>query len=109
MSAERIAVASALFLALAYMVSRRDGYTSSNLDSVLSGLLREENFRTVNGENRVAVGFGSCVDYFTDAVEAAGAVGLSPPSSPRHHDVISTGDDMAEAFAFHFRHGGAAE
>ena len=108
MGVERIAFASVLLVILAYLAGRRQPSTS-NLDSVLRGLLREEGFRTVNGKNRVTVGFGSCVDYFSNAVDVVEALNLDPPDSPRHHDVISSSKDLAEAFAFHFRHGGAAE
>ena len=109
MGVERIAFASFLVVLLAYLASRKQPSTTSDLDSVLQGLLREENFRSVNGNNRVAVGFGSCVDYFSSAVELVEALDLQPPDSPRHHDVISSTRDLAEALAFHFRHGGAAE
>ena len=108
MAAERVAFASVLVIALAYLATRRQPSTS-NLDSVLRGLLREESFRRVNGGNRVAVGFGSCVDYFSDALEAMEALNLRPPESPQHHDVISSKKDLSEALAFHFNHGGAAE
>ena len=108
MGVERVAFASALLAILAYIATRRHSPTS-NVDSVLHGLLREENFRTVNGENRVAVGFGSCVDYFFRAIDAVEALGLAFPQSPGHHDVISSSDHLAEALAFHFKHGGAAE
>ena len=108
MGVERIAVVSILVVVLAYLASRRQPSTS-NLDSVLRGLLREESFRTVNGENRVAVGFGSCIDYFSDALEVVEALELQSPESPRHHDVVSSTKDLAEALAFHFDHGGAAE
>ena len=104
----RIAFASVLLVILAYLAGRRQPSTS-NLDSVLRGLLREEGFRTVNGKNRVTVGFGSCIDYFSNAVDVVNALNLDPPDSPSHHDVISSSKDLAEAFAFHFRHGGAAE
>ena len=104
---DRLAV-SVLFLILVYLPSRKDQY-ATNLDSVLSCLLREESFRTVNAKNKVALGFGSCMDYFTDGVEAMEALKLLPPEFPRHHDVISSGEDLAQAFAFHFNHGGAAE
>lgn len=106
---ERVAFASVLLIILAYYLASHRQTDISNLDSVLRGLLREEGFRTVNGENRVAVGFGSCVDYFTNALEAIETLNLRPPYSPLHHDVISSSDELAEAFAFHFRHGGAAE
>ena len=109
MGVERVAFASVLLVALAYLASRKNSPAASDIDSVLRGLLREENFRTVNGENRVAVGFGSCVDYFSDTGEVVEALGLEAPDSPRHHDVISSSKDLAEALAFHFRHGGAAE
>ena len=108
MGAERVAFASVLVVLLAYLASRRQPSTS-NLDSVLRGLLREESFRTVNGKNRVAVGFGSCVDYFSNALEVVEALNLQPPESPRHHDVISSSKDLSEALGFHFSHGGAAE
>ena len=110
MGAERIAFASVIVVVLAYLASHRQSSSpSTNIDSVLRGLLREEGFRRVNGKNRVAVGFGSCVDYFSPAVEAVEALELVPPDIPRHHDVISSSEELAEAFAFHFSHGGAAE
>ena len=99
---------SILFLILAYLPSRKEQY-ATNVDSVLRSLLREESFQTVNTENKVALGFGSCMDYFTDGVEAMEALKLLPPEFPRHHDVISSAEDLAQAFAFHFSHGGAAE
>lgn len=109
MGAERIVCASALLVILAYLASHRQTTTDFNIRSVLRGLLREERFRTVNGNNRVVVGFGSCIDYFTSDAEAVKALNLDLPDSPRHHDVISSSRELAEAFAFHFSHGGAAE
>lgn len=108
MGAERIAFVSAVVVFLAYFASRKQPPTS-NLDSVLRALLREEKFRTVKGENRVAVGFGSCIDYFSNTLELVEALELQPPELPHHHDVISSSKDLAESLAFHFGHGGAAE
>lgn len=102
----RVAFASVLLAILAYIATRRH---LPNLDTVLHSLLREESFRTVNGENRVAVGFGSCVDYVFKAIEAVEALQFALPDSARHHDVISSSDHLSEALAFHFQHGGAAE
>ena len=109
MAAERIVFASALLAILAYLASHRQTTTDFSLPSVLRGLLREESFRTVNGNNRVVIGFGSCVDYFTNDGEAVEALNLDLPDSPQHHDVINSSRELAEAFSFHFSHGGAAE
>lgn len=108
MALERLAVGSVLLLVLAFLASRRNAQTS-DLHSILRSLLREESFQAVNKENRVAIGFGSCMDYFVNGIQAVEALNLQPPSSPHHHDVITSNKDLSEAFAFHFNHGGAAE
>ena len=69
----------------------------------------QEGFRPVNGENRVAVGFGSSVDVFANALHLLEELGIDPPSEGRHYDIISSSTQLAESFAYFFEYGAAAE
>ena len=99
---------SILFVLLASFLGRRDVFVA-DLDTILRGPLREERFRNVNSENRVAVGFGSCEDVFVDGLGLLRELGVGPPEIPRHHDVISSPEQLAEGFAYFFEYGAAAE
>ncbi len=100
--------ASFLCLLLAFLPSRRDAFPA-DLDAILRGLLREESFRQVNPSNRVAIGFGSCEDVYVDGLAFLEAAGVEAPASPLHHDVISSPAHLAEAFAYFYEYGAAAE
>ena len=70
---------------------------------------RKREFPSRNQQNRVAIGFGSCLDIFTDGLELLKRVEVAPPESPAHHDIISSKDKLAETFAFFFSRGSASE
>ncbi len=100
-------VVSLLFLVLAvYFPSQR---YQADLERILHGLLKEEEFPSRNQQNRVAIGFGSCLDIVTDGLELLKRMEVEPPESPAHHEIISSQDKLAEAFAFFFQRGSAAE
>ena len=105
---DRWAASLLLLLLLAY-VPIQQGRFRADLDVVLSGLLKEEAFREVNGHNKVAVGFGSCLDVFVDALSLFRELDVSPPAAPVHHDVIGSSRELAETFAYFFEYGAAAE
>ena len=106
-SMERCLV-SLCFLLLACLPTWKEGF-SADLELILRGLLREEGFRPVNAKNRVAVGFGSCVDVFADGLGLLKELRIEPPGEPKHHDVIHSPDNLAENFAYFFEHGAATE
>jgi len=88
----------------------REGDERDPVLSVLDGLLRAENsLPTRDDSKRVAVGFGACMDVFTEAVPLLDALNLPPPEEPRHHDVVDSGRHLAEILAYFFKHGAAAE
>lgn len=100
-------IVSLLFLVLAvYFPSQR---YQADLDRILHGLLQEEEFPSRNQQNRVAIGFGSCLDIFTDGLELLKRAEIQPPKTPVHHNIISSTDKLAETFAFFFEHGSASE
>lgn len=55
------------------------------------------------------MGFGGCLDVFVDAIPLFESLNLEPPKEPIHHDVVMDYDDLAQGFAYFFRHGAAAE
>ena len=57
----------------------------------------------------MAIGFGSCVDVFADALHLLEDLGIDPPSEGRHYDIISSSTQLAESFAYFFNYGAAAE
>lgn len=78
--------------------------------SVLDGLLRaEKSFPARSDSKRVAVGFGACVDVFTEAIPLVDALNLTAPEEPRHYDVVDSGGHLAEVLAYFFKYGAAAE
>ena len=107
MSAVESCLVSLLFLVLAlYFPSQK---YHADLDRILDGLLKEEEFPSRNHKNRVAIGFGSCLDIFTDGLELLERVGIEPPETQVHHDTISSEQQLAETFAFFFGRGSASE
>lgn len=100
-------VVSLVFLALATFPMRKAPQTDLML--VLKGLLREEDFREVNYNNKVAIGLGSCIDVAVDTFPFFEQLGITPPSQPSHHNVISSQEQLAESFAYSFEFGAAAE
>lgn len=101
-------VVSLLLLLLACVPIQRSRF-GADLELILGGLLREEEFRAVNSGNKVAVGLGSCLDVSIDALSLFSEMELRPPPSPVHHDVIASSRDLAETFAYFFEYGAAAE
>ena len=78
--------------------------------SILAGLLRAEDSLPARGDSRkVAVGFGACMDVFTEAVPLLDALNLTAPAEPLHYDVVGTGTHLAEVLAYFFKYGAAAE
>ena len=57
---------------------------------------------------KVAVGFGSCVDIFGDALPVFSATKVSP-QAPFHHDRIDDDKELAECFSYFFQQGAAGE
>ena len=100
-------VVSLVFLALATFPMQKAPQTDLML--VLKGLLREEDFREVNYNNKVAIGLGSCIDVAVDTFPFFEQLGITPPSQPSHHNVISSQEQLAESFAYSFEFGAAAE
>lgn len=58
---------------------------------------------------RIAVGFGGCIDIFVDAVPLFDAAKINCPDIPKHHKVVHNQQEVAEGFAYFFKHGAAAE
>ena len=104
---------SALLLVLLTAIPVHKSTFRGDLQRILDGLLKQEHGhqgQRESGGARVAVGFGSCLDVNAlDGVTVLGRAGISPPVFPRHHDMLSSADDVAEAFAYFFEHGAAAE
>ena len=98
---------SVIFLFLAIYVPRLK--YEADLKQILRGLLSEEGFPSKKNENRVAIGFGSCVDVTLDGVNLLNALQMSPPGIPIHNSVIVTPQQLAETFAFFFEKGSASE
>ena len=102
-----------LILLLVAIYYKEDAY-KADLDIILDGLLQQELRHGVQQQQtrgpRVAVGFGSCKDVIAlDGMLVLDRAGLSPPSSPRHHNKLATDDHVAETFAYFLQHGAAAE
>ena len=88
----------------------RDESVNDPVLSVLAGLLRAEKSLPATADSkRVAIGFGACMDVFTEAVPLLGALNLTPPEEPHHYDVVDTGRHLAEMLAYFFKYGAAAE
>lgn len=79
------------------------------VNNVLKGLLLEEQRVNLSTEKPVAVGFGSCVDIFTDGIPLVKALGLEPPKEAKYHNNIETLQDVAEMFALFLSNGAASE
>lgn len=105
-SAENCLV-SLLFLILAVYIPTQKH--KADLARILHGLLKEEEFPLRNRQNKVAIGFGSCIDIVTNGVELLDRVGIAPPETPLHNNVISSKEEFAKTFAFFFERGSASE
>ena len=98
-----------LFIALA-IYYYREGSENDPVLSVLAGLLRAEKSLPVSSDSRrVAIGFGACMDVFTEAIPLMNALNLTPPEQPHHHNVVDSGRHLAEILAYFFKYGAAAE
>ena len=107
MGKARSCLVSFLFLVLAsYIPTQRQG---ADLDRILHGLLKEEEFPAKHHPRKVAIGFGSCVDVLTGGVELLERLGIAAPNEPSHNQVISSDQEFAETFAFFFERGSASE
>ena len=58
---------------------------------------------------KVAVGYGSCADIFTDALPLFKKVGINSPASALHHNSIDSKEELAQVFTYFFQEGAAAE
>ena len=97
-------------LVLLYLPYQNQNPLEADLERVLHGLLVEESFRKIDHRrHRVAIGFGSCVDIYTDGIELLDELQVPYPEIAAHHDVISSEVTLAESFAYYFRYGAAAE
>lgn len=103
-------VSISLLVLLAALLYRRhsEEILKERLNQVLSGLLRAEK-KVPAAPKRVALGFGGCEDVFVEAMDIFQRLNLTPPASPRHHDSVKNGQELAELLAFFFQHGAAAE
>lgn len=107
MEKARSCLVSFLFLVLAsYIPTQRQ---EVNLDRILHGLLKEEEFPPKHHPRKVAIGFGSCVDVVTGGVELFERLGIAAPEESFHNQVISSDQELAETFAFFFERGSASE
>jgi len=94
-----------LFLAV-YIPSQK---YEADLELIRNGLLSEEGFPSREGENRVAIGFGSCVDVTTNGVQVMEKLRVAPPNTTSHNSVIETQEQLAQTFGFFFERGSASE
>ena len=81
----------------------------ADLELVRNGLLSEEGFPSTKRENRVAIGFGSCVDVTANGVRVMEKLRVLPPNETSHNSVIETQEQLAETFGFFFERGSASE
>ena len=78
--------------------------------TILAGLLRAEESLPARGDSKkVAVGFGACMDVFTEAVPLLNALNLTSPEEPHHHDVVDSSTHLAEVLSYFLKYGAAAE
>ena len=102
-------IVSVVVLVLLYLPYQQDVF-EADLERVLHGLLVEESFRKIDHtRHRVAIGFGSCLDVFSDGVDLLDELLVPHPEVAAHHDVIYSDDSLAESFAYYFQYGAAAE
>ena len=103
----RSCVVSLLFVLLATYIPTQKH--EADLKRILQGLLKEEEFPLREQPRRVAIGFGSCVDIVTEGLKLFEQLGIAPPESPCHNNVIASEEQLAETFAFFFERGSASE
>ncbi|XP_039248029.2 ADP-dependent glucokinase-like isoform X2 [Styela clava] len=96
-------------LAIAFFVAHQRSYINNELDVKVLNSLRRAESKVSPGPAKVAVGFGACIDVFVDALPLFEKLGIKPPTKSSHHEVITNFDNLAEGFAYFFRHGAAAE
>ena len=94
-----------LFLAI-YIPTQK---YEADLQQIRDGLLSEEGFPSRRRENRVAIGFGSCVDATTEGVKLMEKLNVRPPNVTAHNSIIATQNQLAETFGFFFERGSASE
>ena len=92
-----------------YYKQSNDEELRNHLENTLSGLLRAEQKANVNPQTKVAVGFGACLDIFTDAMIVLDGIDATPPEIPEHVNKIVTREDLEKIFAYFFEHGAGAE
>lgn len=98
-----------LIVALPYLrVNVRD-LILDDLKKIRDALIYQEARYPVNRTRRAAVGFGSCWDLVTSGVALLEKAGISPPSSSRHFDTITSKEELAQVFAYFFENGAASE
>lgn len=98
---------SLLFLVLATYIPTQK--YEVDLARILHGLLKEEEFPLRNQRNKVAIGFGSCIDIVTNGVQLLKRMEIEPPETPLHNNIISSNEELAQTFAFFFERGSASE
>lgn len=88
----------------------REGSENDPVLSVLAGLLRAEKLLPSRSDSRrVAIGFGACMDVFTEAIPLLDTLNFTAPEEPHHYDVVDTGRHLIEMLAYFFKYGAAAE
>ena len=100
-----------ILVAVVVVYYHRENIEDDPARSVLSGLLRAEKMLPTKDmvQKKVAIGFGSCMDIFTRAMPFVDKMGIKPPETPLHHDVLDSNKDLAEILAYFFEYGAAAE
>ncbi|XP_002732054.1 ADP-dependent glucokinase-like [Saccoglossus kowalevskii] len=103
-------VVTIIIVFAAYVYKRNlDEQLRDHLLAISNSLLRAEQNYAVTPKVKVAVGFGACEDVFVDSLELLHTMSLQPPVKEIHHDYINSSSELAEVFAFFFKHGAAAE
>ncbi|CAH1791785.1 unnamed protein product [Owenia fusiformis] len=97
-----------LILAVYYKRSN-DEYLETHIHEVLDGLLRAERKVQQDQKTKVAVGFGACFDYYTNATQLLDSISVEPSSSPEHYTSINSKGELAQLVAYFFGVGAAAE
>lgn len=100
-----VVVAILAFLAAHYY------YRYSNekyVDDVLQGLLSLERREPLKGTPKVATCFEATLDVFVDALDLLHAVGIEPPKKAEAVNMISSEKELAETFAYFFKHSAAS-
>jgi ADP-dependent glucokinase len=107
MESVRACLVSLLFVVLASFVPTQK--QEIDLNRILHGLLKEEEFPPKTHPRKVAIGFGSCVDVIAGGLELFERLEIAAPDEPFHNAIISSEEELAETFAFFFQRGSASE